>query len=160
MNQIIAMVLAGLLSVGTAWSQDLNVGLAAYKRGDVATALNEFRPLAVSGNTEAQRVLAQFYFLGEGVPQDKAEAARWYRLAAEQGDAEAQNMLGALYYNGWGVLQDNVSGHMWSNTACALGNSVACDRRDKATSRMTPADIAEAQLRARVCRESNYKDCD
>ena len=37
------------------------------------------------------------YELGDGVPKDKAEAARWYRLAAEQGGATAHNRLGVMY---------------------------------------------------------------
>ena len=32
--------------------------------------------------------------MASGVPENKAEAARWYRLAAEQGDVEAQLKFG------------------------------------------------------------------
>lgn len=108
----------------------------------------------------AQAMLGQLYDNGEGVPQDKAEAVRWYRLAADQGNAIAQTNLGVMYALGAGVLQDNVQAHMRGNIGCALGNEKACKLRDDVAADMTPADISEAQRRARVCMESEYKDCD
>ncbi len=59
--------------------------MAAYQRGDYATALREWRPLAEQGNTEAQYGLGVMYDKGRGVPRDHAEALQWYRKAAEQG---------------------------------------------------------------------------
>src|SRR5690606_41162582 len=50
---------------------------------------------------------------GYGVPQDKAEAAKWYRMAAEQGAAEAQFNLGVLYDNGYGDPQDYAEAAKW-----------------------------------------------
>jgi len=44
--------------------------------------------LAERGDAEAQDILGNMYYNGQGVPQDYKEAARWYRKAAEQGDAE------------------------------------------------------------------------
>jgi hypothetical protein len=41
--------------------------------------------------------------MGDGLPQDYAEAARWFRLAAEQGNSWAQCNLGTLYAEGHGV---------------------------------------------------------
>ena len=64
-------------------------GVAAYKRGDYATALRLLRPLAAQGNAAAQYLLGLMYGRGDGVPQDDAEAVKWYRLAAEQGLAAA-----------------------------------------------------------------------
>ncbi len=60
---------------------------AAYQRGDYATAILEFRPLAEQGNAIAQYNLGLMYGKGQGVPQDYAEAVQWYRKAAEQGVA-------------------------------------------------------------------------
>ena len=69
-------------------------GEAAWKRGDYATALREFRPLAEQGNAKAQNELGLMYDKGRGVPQDNAEAAKWYRMAAVQGYAKGQLALG------------------------------------------------------------------
>ncbi len=52
-------------------------GAAAYQRGDYATALQEFKPLAEQGDAEAQNFLGLMYELGRGVPQDYAEAVKW-----------------------------------------------------------------------------------
>ncbi len=68
-------------------------GLAAYDRGDYATALREWRQLAEQGDTEAQIRLGVIYQDGLGVPRDYAEAARWYHKAAEQGDESAEIYL-------------------------------------------------------------------
>ena len=91
--------------------------------------------------------------------QDDAEAVRWYRLAAAQGEAAAQNNLGFMYAEGQGVAQDFASAHMWFNIATAKGHERAREHRDAVARQMTPADISEAQRRARVCMTSNYQDC-
>lgn len=160
MRHILAMTLAVLLWAGAAGAQDFEAGLAAVARGDYAAALKEWSPLAEAGHASAQYSLGVMYSNGEGVPQDKAEAVRWYRLAADQGDAQAQNNLGIMYALGEGVLQDNVQAHMRGNIGCALGNEKGCKLRDLVSKNMTSADISEAQRRARVCMESNFKDCD
>jgi TPR repeat protein len=85
------------------------------------------------------------YARGEGVPEDDAEAVRWYRLAAEQGLAAAQLNLGGSYANGEGVPEDHVLAYMWYNLAEAQGNEIAQENKDRAESRMTRAQITEAQ---------------
>ena len=47
MRHILAILAVGalLFSAGSAWA-DYNDAMAAYERGDYATALKEFRPLA------------------------------------------------------------------------------------------------------------------
>ena len=90
-------------------------GFGAYDRGDYATALKEWRPLAEQGLSQAQYNLGLMYAEGEGVAQDYQEAVRWYRLAAEQGHASGQFSLGAMYTAGQGVPKDYVLAHMWIN---------------------------------------------
>ena len=89
-----AVAIAILLSLlaTPAWA-GLAEGVAAYKRGDYATALREFRPLAEQGIADAQNTLGVMYFHGHGVPQDYAEAAKWYRKAVKRGHAEAKEAL-------------------------------------------------------------------
>ena len=67
----------------------LGEGLAAAKRGDYATALREWRPLAEQGHASAQSTLGFMYSKGQGVPQDYIQAHKWYNLAAVQGDKTA-----------------------------------------------------------------------
>ncbi len=129
-------------------------GMAAYNRGDYATALREWRPLAKQGNAKAQFNLGLMYSKGRGVPQDYTEAARWYRRAAEQGVAQAQYTLGFMYSKGRAVPQDYAQAHMWYSLA--VSRYPPSKDRDKAvfnrniiTAKMTPAQIAEAQKLAR-----------
>ena len=72
-------------------------GYAAYSRGDFATALSLWRPLADQGNADAQGNLGVMYAKGQGVPQDYVQAHKWYNLgsaratAAEVRDRNAKN---------------------------------------------------------------------
>jgi TPR repeat protein len=119
-----------------------------------------FRLAAEQGDAGAQSALADMYSEGEGVSQDHAEAARWFRLAAEQGDAFAQNRLGVMYAEGEGMPANYISAHIWFNIAAANGDQDARENRSRLESGMRREDITEAQGRAQVCMNSNYRDCD
>jgi len=119
-------------------------------KGDYATALKEWRPLAEQGDAEAQCNLGYMYKCGQGVPQDDAEAARWFRRAAEQGNAIAQFSLGIMYATGRGVQEDYVQAYLWFTRAAAQGHSSAGKFRDTVLAEdMTPAQLTEAQRLAR-----------
>ena len=97
------------------------------------------------------------YLQGNGVFPDETEAVKWFRSAAEQGDAEAQNNLGVMYASGKGVPQDYVQALMWFSLAALQSpnsdqpkdRNDAVKNRERATSKMTPEQIAEAQKLAR-----------
>jgi uncharacterized protein len=91
----------------------LEDGNAAYQRGDYTTAVNLLQPLVDQGNADAQDILAIMYYVGQGVPQSRAEAIRLYRLAAEQGNAHSQDALGFAYQNGVGVQRDVSEAAKW-----------------------------------------------
>ena len=57
----------------------LEDAIAAYRRGDYATASQLWRPLADQGVARAQYDLGFMYANGQGVAKDWAEAAKWYR---------------------------------------------------------------------------------
>lgn len=121
-----------------------------------AEAIRWFRKAAGQGIPEAQLNLGFMYYNGQGVPQDYGEAVKWFRKAADQGYATAQNNLGALYYNGQGVAQDYILAHMWFSLAVTRYLSIEKENRENAVrnrdivaSKMTPAQLAEAQRLAR-----------
>ncbi len=107
-----------------AWA-GFDEAVAAYQRGDYATALREWRPLAEQGNADAQLFLGVMYDRGLGVTRDYAEAARWYRKAAEQGNAEAQHDLGVMHGEGLGVTQDYAEVARWYRKAAEQGYAEA-----------------------------------
>jgi uncharacterized protein len=128
----------------------LEDGVEAYHHGEYATAYQLLHPLAEKGDARAQLNIAFLFSDGLGVPQDYAEALKWCRKAAEQGYAGAQGLLGYWYERGQGVPQDYVQAHMWFNLAASHERvSGAVEERDKLASKMTPAQIAEAQKLAR-----------
>lgn len=100
-------------------------GLAAYSRGDYATAFKEWRPLAELGNPIAQAFLGGLYENGFGVAQNGQEAVKWYRAAAEQGFSLAQYDLGRLYQQGIHVTQDYKEAVRWYRLAAEQGNPLA-----------------------------------
>ena len=180
----IGLVLSIICLAVPAWA-DFQAGMDANNRGDYATALREWRPLAELGIAAAQFHLGQLYANGQGVPQDYVQARQWYEKAAIQGDASAQLNLGVLYENGsgvpkdyqlalfWfrrsanrgnamtltklgrmyehgnGVPQDVVQAQKWYILGAADGDKLGAELRDALAKRMTPAQIFQAQERAR-----------
>ena len=128
---------------------DFQAGMDAYNRGDFKTALREWQPLADQGDARAQFSFGLLYENGDGVPRDYAKARQWYEKAAAQGDAKAQLYLGLQSSFGQGVPMDLVEAYMWYSLAAGNGNPHAPGYRADLSRQMTPAQIAEAQKRAR-----------
>jgi TPR repeat protein len=121
MRHLLAAALAIALSSPLA-AQDFDKGWAAYQRGDYATALQEWRPLAEQGQAAAQYRLGVMYAYGIRVEKDFKEARRWYEKAARQGDAPAAYELGVLYELGRGVLQDERQAAYWFHQGALRGH--------------------------------------
>ena len=143
------LVLAVMALTGPANAGPYEDGLAAAERHDYAAALKYWQRLAEQGNTKLQFTVGLIYYNGRDVPQDQTEAAKWFRLAAEQGDARAQDSLGLMYEKGWGVGQDYLQALMWFNLAAMQGYEKAQKGRDFLARKMTPDQIAKAELIAR-----------
>ena len=144
----IALVLSLVCLVVPAWA-DYQAGMDANNRGDYATALREWRPLAEQGDARAQFDLGLLYENGDGIPRDYAKAHQWYEKSAAQGGAKAQFYLGMQCAFGEGVLLDLVQAHMWYSLAAGNGHAAATVYRNDLARQMTPAQIAEAHKRAR-----------
>ena len=97
-------------------------GVAAFERGDYATALEHWRPMAEEGIAVAQNNLGVMYDHGLGVEEDDAQAVQWYRLAAKQGNAQSQYSLGLMYGNGHGVPEDDRAAVKWYRLAADQGS--------------------------------------
>ena len=84
--------------------------------------LEEIRRAAETGDANAQVALGWIYSSGNGIPVDKARAARWYRLAAEKGNLNAQRALGWMYFEGQGVERDLKESALWYHKAADQGD--------------------------------------
>jgi uncharacterized protein len=125
MRKNLGTLIIGLLltaSGGNVNADQLEDGIAAYQRGDFATALRLFQPLAEQGDASAQSNLGVMYEQGRGVAQNYREAMRWFRLAAMQGDASAQSNLGVMYFKGQGIAQDFREAMRWYRLGAGQGN--------------------------------------
>ena len=111
-----ALVAAFALGIGHAVA-DWNTGQAAYERGDIAAALEAWRPLAEAGDARAQAAIGSLYIHGQGVSVDYEEALRWTRRAAEQGDVTGQFNMGTIYAGGLGVERDYATAAEWFRRA-------------------------------------------
>lgn len=117
-----ALLLGALSSMSHAGLKEASM---AYRQANYESALKELTPLATTGNAAAQHLLGQMNSLGQGMPQNKKEAARWFHLAAEQGLAPAQAMLGYLCLIGEGVSQNNELALAWTRKAALQGDANA-----------------------------------
>ncbi len=146
MKRILAALLL-LTLAAPAWA-GWDEGVAAYERGDYATALREFRPMAEQGNAKAKFNLGFMYSNGQGVPQDYAEAVRWYRKPADQGDAGAQYNLGVMYSEGQGVTQDYAEAAKWFRKSAEQGHARAQNNLGVMSNRGygVPQDYVQAHM--------------
>ena len=87
-NEVLALPIMALAVPANA--APLDDAKAAYERGDYATALRFFRPLAEQGDSTAQHNLGIMYVNGLGVAQDYAQAYMWLSLAVAAGAGGAR----------------------------------------------------------------------
>ena len=112
-------------------------------------AAQKYRKAAEEGDAKAQAYLAWCYDEGCGVIADKAEAAKWIRKAAEQGKSSAQYQLGIRYRDGIGISKDFIEAYTWFSLAGAAEYTPGGRQCKIIAQQMTPAQIAEAELRAK-----------
>ena len=96
-------------------------GLAEYAKDEAKAAL-WFERAAEQGNDYAQKMLADLYEEGRGLPKNLQLAADWREKAAKRGNVQAQFLLGKMYLDGAGVKPDPVRGAYWLNRAATEGD--------------------------------------
>ena len=97
----------------------------ALKKGNNTAAYNIVKPLAATGNPDAQFMLCGMFYNAQGVPKNDFEAARWCHAAAQNGNTEAMYNLALLYQNGEGVGQNFVEARKWYSEAAERGHKDA-----------------------------------
>ena len=112
-----------------------------------ASKFESTRKAAEQGHATAQFMLGVMYGLGDGVPRDAAEAAKWYLKAAEQGHAPAQSALGVLYATDTGATKDVVESYAWYSVADAHSPGVLKGILSAAETALTPEQLAAGKKR-------------
>ncbi|MFC7333167.1 SPOR domain-containing protein [Rhodocista pekingensis] len=106
---LLAAAVAGaclLPALAPAARADMETGRTAFRAGDMAAALTEFRKEAEAGNAEAQYLVGQMTALGQGTARDVPGGLVWLERAAAAGNVEAMTAAGSLYASGDGVKAD------------------------------------------------------
>jgi uncharacterized protein len=105
--------------------RDQGNALKAYNRGDYATALRIYRPLAEKNQVLAEYIMGLMYANGQGVAENYGEALKWLQKAAEQGEAKAQFSVGVIYFKGLGMPQNRAEALKWYRRAADQGHGAA-----------------------------------
>ena len=101
---------------------------AAFSRGEYATALGLWEPLARAGAVEAQAGIGLCFLRGLGIPADPPLAEKWLALAAAGGHARAQRELATLLRQGAeGVEADPARATGLYRAAAEGGDPIAQD---------------------------------
>jgi TPR repeat protein len=136
---------------------------SALDRGDYATALKLFRPLADHERTFAETVLGYTAEQGNAIAQsilgfihstgtacslpNYDEAIKWWHSAANQGEPHAQHHLGQAYGTGRGVTLDYVQAFKYLTLSSQKHSDVAGDSVEQLWAlrlKMTDAELAQA----------------
>lgn len=118
LKRIIAAALLSIMPM-IVTAQDFDKGLAAAQADDFLTAIQEWKPIAESGDANVQYNLGIIY----EAMQAHTEAAAWYRLAADQGMSVAQSALAYKYLEGQGVVKSFVESLKWYRLAADQGSA-------------------------------------
>ena len=92
---------------GPVMAADFQKALSAFNARDYKAALQEWLPLAESGDLNAMYNIALIYDEGLGVAVDKVKAIKWYFEPANHGDVAAQYNLATIYDYGHGVKEND-----------------------------------------------------
>jgi uncharacterized protein len=97
-NTLVSLIALPLALLATPAAADVKAGVDAWSKGNYAAAIKAWRPLAISGDADAQFNMGQAYKLGRGVPVDLLQAEDWYRKAALQGHLQAEDNYGLVQF--------------------------------------------------------------
>jgi hypothetical protein len=87
--------------------------------------VSQQKELAEKGDADAANSLGLFYYCGDGVAKDYAEAFKWFSKAADQNNLDAQSSLGDCYHYGRGVAKDEAEAVKWYRKSAEQGYSEA-----------------------------------
>ena len=109
MDRYIKQILKGLIPVllmvsnsVVASSAELNNAIQIYYAGLPHQAISLIKPLALSGDSDAQYLLGNIlYSLSKTNKLDEEDPIEWYKMAAIQGSPDANYALGVIFHNNW-----------------------------------------------------------
>ena len=94
--------------------------VVADRTNEIKDQSRRFSAKAEEGYPAFQIKMGDYYEVGNGVPHDLSEAAKWYRRAANQADVVGQWRLAEMYQTGSGVEQNWEEAYFWYSLAIRL----------------------------------------
>ena len=89
-------------------AKDLDDAVDAMRTGDFAVEYCIMRPLADSGDADAQYNIGWMYLNGYGLRINDSLALEWWQKASEQGHTDASFSIGMLYSLGEGKVKKDL----------------------------------------------------
>jgi len=118
---LLALVLAGFATTGASVAATVKDAEAAMAGGRHADAVSILKPLAASGDADAQTLMGGILLAGLGVPRDTVAAHDMLILAAKQGQPFAQYNLAVMYHHGDAGRVDVGQARQWYSLAAEGG---------------------------------------
>ena len=125
---VFAITLACMLGMAQpdmVYAESVDGARSAIQVGKYADALKALLPLANAGDAEAQRIIGEMCFKGQGMKPNPVAAFKWTELAAANGNKIAQYNLGYLYEKGAGVGASTSLAIEWYTKAAIQGYTAA-----------------------------------
>lgn len=86
------------ISIGASYAQQAGVkeAIELIKNKSFARAHEILLSHAKQGNAEAQGLLGEMYWFGDGIAVDAKEAEKWFKLGAEKADPKSQGFINLI----------------------------------------------------------------
>lgn len=123
-GNLLTILTASMLAFAVSAALAETEGDNAYRRGDFAGAMAEWRQVAQAGDATASYQIGQLYRRGEGLRyRDFEKAVYWYQRAAGRGHVPAQYEVARLQFEGLVVPRDIDEMMYWLWRAALSGHS-------------------------------------
>ncbi len=138
---------------------DFESGLKAFNDGDYKTALNNWKPLAEEGISNAQYNVGLMYHNGLGVNQDYNEAFKWLLMSSEQGNLNSIRLLSTMYALGNGIQKDYLKSYMWAKIGADNDDQNSKLMLDGLIKELSNSDLDKANALVKECNNKNFIGC-
>lgn len=146
-RKIASFILASSLFSAQPAFAGLEEGRDFMEANDFEAAMQEFLPLARSGNADAEELIGVMYALGLGVERDDERAFEWYLRSSLKGHPGAQSGIGWYYEVGRGMpAPDLVRAYTWYVLSAIGGDPDAAISQEEVVKKMTKEQIDKAHI--------------
>jgi len=141
------LIFASLLAMASPSFAEIEEARDMMEAGQFEEAYDALWPAARSGNADAEELIGVMYALGLGVEKDLERAFEWYLRSSMKGHPGAQSGIGWYYEVGLGMpAPDLVRAYLWYALSAIGGDPDAAISLEEVVKKMTPEEIARAQV--------------